>query len=179
MLAAIEEHQPALVFIAYPNNPTGNLFDDGGDRAHARRGAPGSSWSTRRITRSRAQLPAARARRYPNLLVMRTLSKSGLAGLRLGYRGGAPAWLAHVDKVRLPYNVSVLTQLVAEEALQHRSLLDEQAAAISAERARLYDELARDRRARRRFPSDANFILFRTGRRRPDVRRPEASAASW
>jgi histidinol-phosphate aminotransferase len=165
MISAIEEHQPPLVFIAYPNNPTGNLFDaDAIERVLA--AAPGivvideayhafagSSW-----------LPVLAER--PNLLVMRTLSKSGLAGLRLGLVAGAADVLTHIDKVRLPYNVNVLTQLVAEEVLRHRSLLDDQAAAIRTERARLRGELGRIRDVTP-FPSDANFVLFRT--RAPDA----------
>lgn len=159
-VAAIEEHQPALVFIAYPNNPTGNLFDGAAiervlDAApglvvidEAYHAFAGASWLPQLDTR-------------PNLLVMRTLSKSGLAGLRLGLIAGGPEWLSHVDKVRLPYNVNVLTQFVAEEVLRHRSLLDDQAAAIRTERRRLYDDLGRIEGASP-FPSDANFILFRT-----------------
>ena len=160
-VAAIEEHQPALVFIAYPNNPTGNLFDDAAiervlDAApgivvidEAYHAFAGASWLPQLDTR-------------PNLLVMRTLSKSGLAGLRLGLIAGRPEWLSHVDKVRLPYNVNVLTQFVAAEVLRHRSLLDDQAAAIRTERERLYGELGRIQGAAP-FPSAANFILFRTG----------------
>ena len=85
----------------------------------------------------------------------------GLAGLRLGLVAGSDEWLRHVDKVRLPYNVGVLTQLVTEQALQHQLLLDEQAAAIKTERTRLYDELKRTQGITP-FPSEANFILFRT-----------------
>lgn len=162
MVAAIEEQRPALVFIAYPNNPTGNLFD-----AHALdrvlRAAPGA------VVMDEAYYAFAggrtymnRLQEYPNLLVMRTLSKSGLAGLRLGLLAGRSEWLQHVDKVRLPYNVGVLTQLVAEQVLQHQMLLDEQAATIKSERTRLLDELKRTSGATP-FPSDANFILFRTG----------------
>jgi len=74
---------------------------------------------------------------FPNLVVMRTLSKSGMAGLRLGYAAGDPAWMREIDKVRPPYNVNVLTQLVAERLLAHAAVLEQQAAAIRAERARL------------------------------------------
>ena len=104
-----------------------------------------------------------RIKDHPNLLVMRTLSKSGLAGLRLGLMAGAGAWLSHVDKVRLPYNVNVLTQLVAEKVLQHHELLAQQAAAIKVERTRLFDGLKRMPGVQP-FPSDANFILFKTGK---------------
>ena len=158
---AIEEHRPALIFIAYPNNPTGNLFDEAAiDGVIA--AAPGLVVIDEAYHAFAKRTYAGRLARHPNLLVMRTLSKSGLAGLRLGLIAGAREWLSHVDKVRLPYNVSVLTQLVAEEVLQHQSLLDEQAAAIVSERSRLYEVLARDSRTTP-FPSDANFILFRTG----------------
>ena len=160
-LAAIEEHQPALVFIAYPNNPTGNLFD----RAAIERvldAAPGLVVLDEAYHAFAGASWRPELERRPNLLVMRTLSKSGLAGLRLGLIAGRVEWLSHVEKVRLPYNVNVLTQLVAEEVLRHRSLLDDQAAAIRTERARLHDELGRIP-GTTPFPSDANFILFRTG----------------
>lgn len=164
-LAAIEEHQPALVFIVFPNNPTGNLFD----RAAIERvldAAPGLVVldEAYHAFAGASFLDAIEER--PNLLVMRTLSKSGLAGLRLGLLAGRAEWLSHVDKVRLPYNVNVLTQLVAEEVLRYRPLLDDQAAAIRAERARLSGELARIPGVTP-FPSDANFILFRTDAAEP------------
>ena len=159
-VAAIEQHQPALVFIAYPNNPTGNLFDAAAiDRVIA--AAPGLVVIDEAYHAFAERTYIHTLRENVNLLVMRTLSKSGFAGLRLGLLVGAGTWLAHVDKVRLPYNVGVLTQLVAEEALQHPALLDEQASAIKSERARLYAALERESRTTP-FPSDANFILFKT-----------------
>ena len=161
MVAAIEEHRPALVFIAYPNNPTGNLFDEAAiDRVVD--AAPGVVVIDEAYHAFAGRSYMNRLAGGSNLLVMRTLSKSGLAGVRLGLLAGPGEWLRHIDKVRLPYNVSVLTQLVAEEALQHHSLLDGQAAAIKAERTRVYRELERTP-GTQPFPSDANFILFRTG----------------
>jgi histidinol-phosphate aminotransferase len=91
---------------------------------------------------------------------MRTLSKLGLAGIRLGVLAGRPEWLRELDKVRLPYNVNTLTQLVACEALQHEALLTEQASAIKLERGRLARELG-GLPGVTAFPSDANFISFR------------------
>lgn len=159
-LAAIEEHQPSLVFIAYPNNPTGNLFDTSAIQ-RVIDAAPGLVVidEAYHAFAGRSYMPALA--RASNLLVMRTLSKLGLAGLRLGLLAGASEWLEQVDKVRLPYNVSVLTQLVAEEVLRHRVLLDEQAHAIRSERSRLYGALERMPDTTP-FPSEANFILFRT-----------------
>jgi histidinol-phosphate aminotransferase len=162
MLAAIQAEQPALVFIAWPNNPTGNLFDAAAlERIIA--AAPGLVVIDEAYHAFAQQSFMDRLAQYPNLLVMRTLSKSGLAGLRLGVLAGAPAWLAHIDKVRLPYNVNVLTQLAAEKVLQHDALLDEQAAALRAGRAQLQADL-RGIAGVTAFPSAANFILFRVAR---------------
>jgi histidinol-phosphate aminotransferase len=161
MTAAMQELEPALVFIAYPNNPTGNLFDvDALDRIV--RAAPGLVVIDEAYHAFAGRTFMNRLGDYPNLLVTRTLSKSGLAGLRLGLVAGRSDWLQHVDKVRLPYNVGVLTQLVAEQVLAHREILNEQAAAIKTERTRLLGELQRTPGVTP-FPSDANFILFRTG----------------
>jgi histidinol-phosphate aminotransferase len=159
MLAAIEEHQPALVFLAYPNNPTGNLYDEHGIE-QVLRAAPGLVVLDEAYHAFARRTWMDRLGRYDNLVVMRTLSKSGLAGLRLGLLAGPRAWLEHIDKVRLPYNVNVLTQLVAEAVLRHQPLLEEQAAAIRSERARLFDVLARIPGVSP-YPSEANFILFK------------------
>jgi histidinol-phosphate aminotransferase len=159
LLAAIAAHRPAVVFIAWPNNPTGNLFD----RATVEQvveAAPGL------VVLDEAYLPFAQDTwlpllvRWPNLLVLRTFSKMGLAGIRLGYLCGDPAWIAEFNKVRPPYNVNVLTLAAAEFMLDRRALLEEQAAALRAERERL---LARLRSAPgvTAFDSAANFILFR------------------
>ena len=158
-VAAVEQHQPALIFIAYPNNPSGNLFDAAAI-ARIIACAPGLVVLDEACHAFAGASFMPRLAEFPNLLVMRTVSKLGLAGLRLGLLAGGAAWLDHVDKVRLPYNVNVLTQLAATEVLRHRELLDAQAAAIRSARAQLIAEL-------RRLPgvaayaSDANFILFR------------------
>jgi histidinol-phosphate aminotransferase len=98
--------------------------------------------------------------RYPNLLVMRTFSKLGMAGLRLGFLAGSTPWLAQLEKLRLPYNIGVLTQAVAEKLLQHQDVLLQQAEQIKRDRAWLYDRLLGTADVRP-FVSDANFILFR------------------
>jgi len=158
-VAAVEQHRPALIFIAYPNNPTGNLFDADAIASIVAR-APGMVVVDEAYHAFAGASFMPRLAEFPNLLVMRTVSKLGLAGLRLGLLAGHGGWLHHIDKVRLPYNVSVLTQLAAAEVLQHRDVLEAQAAAIRSERTRLLTEL-------RRLPgveayaSEANFILFR------------------
>jgi histidinol-phosphate aminotransferase len=158
-LAAIRQHQPALVFIAYPNNPSGNLFD-ANVIARILEAAPGIVVLDEAYHAFAGASFMPRLGEFANLLVMRTVSKLGLAGLRLGLLAGPGAWLTHVDKVRLPYNVNVLTQLVASEVLQHADVLDAQTAVIRAERTRLAAELKHVRGVEV-YASDANFILFR------------------
>jgi histidinol-phosphate aminotransferase len=159
LLAAIGRERPAVVFIAYPNNPTGNLFD-AGMIERVIEAAPGLVVVDEAYHAFAGASFVPRLARYPNLLVMRTLSKLGLAGLRLGALLGAPGWLGQLDKVRLPYNVGTLTQLVAAEVLRHGDVLTEQAAAIKLERGRLLQEL-RKLPGVAAYPSDANFVLFR------------------
>lgn len=159
MLNAIAKHEPAVTFLAYPNNPTGNLFDDADIEAiiaatnglviidEAYHAFAGRTWMQRMA-------------QYDNLLVMRTVSKMGLAGLRLGLLAGHPDWLTQFDKVRLPYNINVLTQTSAEFALQHRSVLDKQTQQICHDREQLLKELGAISSIEV-FPSQANFVLFR------------------
>ncbi|WP_455208063.1 histidinol-phosphate transaminase [Kaarinaea lacus] len=168
MLAAIKQSNPALVFLAYPNNPTGNLFDNNAIRAilQTSRGL---------VVVDEAYFPFAGStlldwlNEYPNLLVMRTVSKMGLAGLRLGYLVGSEQWLQHIDKMRLPYNINVLTQLSAQFALRHIELFDAQTRQICKDREFLYQQLCKVDGAEV-FPSQANFILFRVpGRASQDI----------
>lgn len=159
LLSAIEQHRPGLVFIACPNNPTGNLFD-AGLIERIIEAAPGLVVVDEAYHAFAGTSFIPRLARHPNLLVMRTLSKLGLAGIRLGALIGPGRWIGQLDKVRLPYNVNTLTQIVAGEVLQHDAVLTEQAAAIKLERSRLLRELQRARGVTA-YPSDANFILFR------------------
>jgi len=160
MLAAIEVQQPAIVFIAYPNNPTGTLF--GSDAVEAViKAAPGL------VVVDEAYAPftdatfMSRLGEFSNLLVLRTVSKMGLAGLRLGMLAGPAEWLGEIDKVRLPYNINVLTQASALFALQHQDMLDKQTAQIRLDRAELYAALD-TLDGIEPYPSEANFILFKT-----------------
>jgi histidinol-phosphate aminotransferase len=160
MCAAIAEHRPRIVFLACPNNPTGNLF---------------SAASLERVitTASDALVVIDEAYwafssrdhldwldRHPNLVIMRTLSKLGLAGLRLGFLVGDPAWIGEFDKVRLPYNVGVLHQAAAEVALENFGVLREQTRVIASERARLAAIVGTDTRLHL-WPGEANFLLVR------------------
>jgi histidinol-phosphate aminotransferase len=136
VLDAMDREQPVLTFIAYPNNPTGNLFDPA-DIERIIEAAPGLVIVDEAYAPFTDSSFLPRLGDWPNLLVMRTVSKMGLAGLRLGYLAGPAEWIAEIDKVRLPYNVNALTQASAALALRHRALFDAQTAAIRAERTRL------------------------------------------
>ncbi len=159
MLEAINTHQPALIFLAYPNNPTGNLFDEA-DIVQIVEAADGL------VVIDEAYHPFActsfmsRLGEFDNLLVMRTVSKMGLAGLRLGLLAGPEQWLGEFDKVRLPYNINVLTQVSAEFALRHGDVFEQQAGIIREQREWLYYELS-GFDPFRVYPSRANFILVR------------------
>jgi histidinol-phosphate aminotransferase len=159
LLAAVGEHRPAVVFLAYPNNPTGNLFD-AATIARVVDAAPGLVVIDEAYHAFADASFLPRIARHPNLVVMRTLSKLGLAGIRLGALAGAAGWIGELDKLRLPYNVNTLTQVVAREVLRHGGVLTEQAGAIKLERRRLVQALQGVPGATA-YPSDANFILFR------------------
>jgi histidinol-phosphate aminotransferase len=167
MEAAIDAHDPAVVWLAWPNNPTGNLWSREAIHRVLRR-ARGL------VVVDEAYQPFAgdsfidELGCWDNLLVLRTLSKLGLAGLRLGALAGPAAWLDEIDKLRLPYNVNVLTQASAAFALDHFDRLEAQAAVIRSERERLAHELGRLEGVHV-FPSAANFLLVRVppGRARP------------
>jgi histidinol-phosphate aminotransferase len=158
-LEAMARHRPAVVFIAYPNNPSGNCFDDDAI-ARIVAAAPGLVVIDEAYHAFARRTFMTRLAEFPNLILMRTLSKLGLAGIRLGYAVGRPEWIREFDKVRSPYNVNTLTHVVAERILAHHDVLDAQARSIVAERQRLDAELRKLPRATV-FPSDANFILVR------------------
>lgn len=162
LLAAVREHRPALTFIAYPNNPTGNLFDADAIRTLIE-ASPGLVVVDEAYHAFAGKSFVPELTRHPNLLVMRTLSKLGLAGLRLGLLIGKPEWLSELDKLRLPYNVNVLTQRIAARVLERPDVLEAQAAAIRGERTKLMTALQSIADVRV-YPSDANFILFQVPR---------------
>jgi len=160
VMKAIAAEAPALTWIAYPNNPTGNLF---------------ARESILRIVAASPGLVAVdeayyafsagasllgEVGRHPNLILVRTVSKLGLAGLRLGLAVGTREWIREFEKLRMPYNVSSLDAAAAELLLGHREAFARQTAAILAERGRLERDL--DAMAGvERFASAANFILVR------------------
>ncbi|MGI8895423.1 MAG: histidinol-phosphate transaminase [Casimicrobiaceae bacterium] len=159
MLAAIERERPALVWIAYPNNPTGNLFPEAEvERIIA--AAPGLVVVDEAYYAFADHSFLPRVLECANLVVVRTVSKIGMAGLRLGYAAAHPAWIAEFEKVRPPYNVNALTQAALPVLLSHEATLARQAQDIRAERARLAGVLARTQGITT-YPTQANFVLAR------------------
>ncbi len=162
MLAAIETHRPAITYIAYPNNPTANLFDDAVVQrivdAVGRQGGLVVFDEAYQPFASRSWLGKLAAQEH--VLVMRTLSKFGLAGVRLGYLMGAAALIDEIDKVRPPYNISALNAEATLFALAHADEFAAQAAVLRAERAKLQAALTAIPGITP-FPSEANMILVR------------------
>jgi histidinol-phosphate aminotransferase len=158
-LSTIKTHKPKLIFIAYPNNPTGNAFDRGAIETI--------------ITSTEAMVVLDEAyyayaddsflmdiAKYPNLVLLRTVSKIGFAGLRLGLLIGAKDTVSELDKLRLPYNINTLTQVSANFLLQEKEEIDKNAKAILAERTNLSTDLSAIN-GLMVYPSQANFILFK------------------
>lgn len=158
-LAAMRKDKPALVFIAQPNNPTGNRFDEAAVCAICA-AAPGLVVIDEAYIAFAGGDSLALAAEFENVLLMRTLSKWGLAGLRLGFVQGPHDVIAQLEKLRLPYNINVLTQASGEFALRHAEAFDQQVDVLCAERTRLADALGR-LPGTTVFPSAANFLLVR------------------
>jgi histidinol-phosphate aminotransferase len=158
-LGMIREQQPAVVFVANPNNPTGNVhsLDELRQIAEA---APGVLVIDEAYAPFTDMTAIPLLQEYSHVLIMRTVSKMGLAGLRLGYLVGEQEWIQQLDKVRLPYNINVLTQQAACFALEHYDVFTHQAGRIRADRQQLFESLQAmpDIRV---WPSEANFLLFR------------------
>ena len=163
MLDAMRIHKPAIVYLANPNNPTANAWCED-DLMTVIDAAPGlvvvdeayqpfanSTW----LDHMRAQ-----PQRFAHVLLMRTLSKFGLAGVRLGYMLGQADLVGQLDKLRPPYNVSALNAECALFALEHEAVFAEQAAAIRAQRERMLAQLG-SLPGLQVFPSQANMILVR------------------
>jgi len=159
MLDAIAREEPALVWLAYPNNPTGNLYD-AADVERIILAAPGVVAVDEAYYAYAAHSFLPRVLEFANLIVVRTVSKIGMAGARLGYAAAHPAWIAEIEKVRPPYNVNALTQAVVPVLLEHEEVFAEQAATLCRERARVATALAALRRVTV-FPTQANFVLIR------------------
>jgi histidinol-phosphate aminotransferase len=158
-LKAVREENPALIYIAYPNNPTGVLYREE-DVIAILKEAQGLVVLDEAYHVFARKTFMPRLAEFPNLVVMRTVSKLGLAGIRLGYLAARPEWVEQFNKVRQVYNVNVLTQAAATFMLERLEVLEEQAARIRNERDHLGKALGALKGVTV-FPSAANFFLVR------------------
>ncbi|HEX9021214.1 MAG TPA: histidinol-phosphate transaminase [Nitrospirota bacterium] len=162
MIGKAKQVKARVIFLASPNNPTGNRFSDEAimkilDKTNAAVVIDEAYFSFSGKTYLR------RMKDHPNMIILRTLSKIGLAGLRIGALTASPGVIAELNKVRLPYNINALSQAAALVVLGHWNTLYEQISLLISERERLYNALS-SMRGVAAYPSETNFILFRTDR---------------
>lgn len=159
IVKAIESERPSVVFLALPNNPTGTLWRMAFALELASRFRDTVIVSDEAYVAYSGKTNLPELADHPNLVVMRTLSKIGMAGLRVGYTISAPAIARLLEKVRPPYNVSALDQRAAQFLVEHAGAwCAERAAQVVAERDKLAATLAAKHEV---FPSEANLLLVR------------------
>ena len=159
VLSAIKKHQPALIFIAYPNNPTGVCFRREEVEAIIR-ATQGIVVVDEAYGAFSCDSFLPQAGSIENLVVMRTISKIGFAGLRIGYAAGSPAVMGELAKILPPYNMNQLSLATAKFALQHHDTIQTTIDILKTERERVFNELSAIGRLKA-FPSEANFITVR------------------
>ena len=159
MLDTIKEKQPAVIFLSWPNNPTGNTFEQE-SLEEIISIAPGLVVIDEAYHVFAQKSMMSSLQKYPNVLLMRTLSKLGLAGLRLGILFGTSEWITELEKLRLPYNIGTLNQLSASFIIDNIDVLEQQAAQIRDNREELFNAL-KNINGVEAWESEANFILFR------------------
>jgi histidinol-phosphate aminotransferase len=160
ILKAIKKEKPKLIFLSSPNNPTGNCFSS--DRIlkiiEVSNGIVVVDEAYQPFASDKGFMPMLKD--YKNLVIMRTLSKIGLAGLRVGFLIADGEIINEVNKVRLPFNLNSLSQAVAVKVLKNKKALKSYTKSIISERGRLFSEIAKIKGIKP-YPSEANFILFR------------------
>jgi len=167
MKAAMKAEEPAITFLSYPNNPTGGCFS--ADRIEDLiRMSPGLVVVDEAYFNFSGRTFLPLLSRYDRLVILRTLSKIGLAAMRIGFLIGSPALVAELNNVRLPYNLNALSQVAAAFYLEHEPAFLEQSAKILRERERLIRSL-RSIPGVRIWPTDANFIFLGCNSREDDV----------
>jgi histidinol-phosphate aminotransferase len=160
MLRTIRKVKPMLVFLSSPNNPTGNSFSSGRilEIIKASKGLIVIDEAYQPFSARKGYLQFLK--KFKNLIVLRTLSKVGLAGLRVGFMISHPDIIREVNKVRLPFNLNSLSQETAIRGLKEKKLMKSFVRSIISERNRLFHEMGKIKGIKP-FPSNANFILFR------------------
>jgi histidinol-phosphate aminotransferase len=158
MRERVAAHPPALTFLAWPNNPTGNCFSRRRIEVILREW-PGIVVVDEAYFHFSGQTFLPLLGRYENLVILRTLSKVGFAAMRIGLLIGPPALVHELDKVRLPYNMNAMSQAAAGFYLDHEETFLKQAGEIRCWRDELFAAMKTIPGIRPR-PTDANFIFF-------------------
>ncbi len=166
-LEIAEQTKTKVVFFGFPNNPTGNCF------------ASDEIEKTLNNFKGIVVLDEAyfdfsqktfkdRLTTNNNLIVLRSLSKIGLAALRVGFAAASPLIVEELNKIRLPYNSNSVSQMVANEVLNRFHLIQKQIDLIIQERTNLFDSLSKINEIEV-FPSDSNFLLFKTSQNSGEI----------
>ena len=154
----IKSNFPALIFLSCPNSPTGNLFSRGKIEAIIKK-TPGIVVIDEAYARFSGQSQISLLKKYDNLIFINTLSKLGMASIRVGFLIGNPDIIAQLDKVRLPYNINSLSQIAAGFFLDYEKEFSKQIKEIIQRREELYRGLSQIKWIKT-YPSRANFIFF-------------------
>jgi len=160
MIKKAKSSKAKVIFLACPNNPTGNRFSDAAikrilDKANAAVVIDEAYYSFS----GKSYLSLLKS--SPNMIILRTLSKIGFAGLRVGILAASPGIVQELNKIRLPYNINSLSQTVAIRALKHREVINRQISVLISERKKLYNEFS-NLAGVTVYPSETNFIMIRT-----------------
>jgi histidinol-phosphate aminotransferase len=160
MLKKAKEVKARVIFLANPNNPTGNRFSDEAVLKILHKSNAAVVIDEAYFSFSgKSYLPVLRE--HPNLIILRTLSKIGLAGLRIGVLTASARVIDQLNKIRLPYNINTLSQAVASVVLPRRDVLNYQISLLISSRQKLYNELSAIKGVTA-YPSETNFVLFST-----------------
>ena len=162
MLQAIQLHQPKVILLSYPNNPTGNCFSEE-KVLEILRAAPGVVIIDEAYFYFSRKTFLSRLREFPNLVILRTFSKAGMAGLRVGILVANRELVTQLNKIKLPYNLNTVSQSIAKVVAEHENLIWDQIRRILDERQGLFEQLALIEGITP-FPTEANFVLFRSAR---------------
>jgi len=153
------DQSPSIVFLASPNNPTGVRYDRA-DVESIADACGGVVVVDEAYVDFSSEPVGAMFRDRPNVVILKTLSKIGLAALRLGYMMADRRLIEQVNKVRLPFNINSVTQAVVVEALKYWEAFTPLFREITRERERVFKGLESITGVDP-FPSEANFILMR------------------
>jgi histidinol-phosphate aminotransferase len=160
MLRKAKEVDAKVIFLACPNNPTGNRFSDVAVRKILDKAAAAVVIDEAYYDFC-GKTYFSELQRFPNMIILRTLSKIGFAGLRVGILTASPLIITELNKIRLPYNINILSQAAAVAALKRKDIVKRQISLLISEREKLYNALV-EMQGITPYPSEANFILFRT-----------------